>query len=143
MNSRGRLDHCGVVQPTIFFSLIFTGLNILRDAILDTVISFSVIQTNDCVVEWLDACGCQQINFRKNGLMLEASIFVFFNINVRVQLLHFSSAFPLCSSRFSLRSWMLGLLLICASFDNFFLLSLRRTGTIRARSCCFILLIKL
>ena len=78
MNSRGRLDHCGVVQPTIFFSLIFTGLNILRDAILDTVISFSVIQTNDCVVEWLDACGCQQINFRKNGLMLEASIFVFF-----------------------------------------------------------------
>ena len=74
----------------------------------------------------------------KNRLKLEASIYNFlFFINVRVLLLHFSLAFPFCSSRFSLPSCILGFLIICAKFNNVFLFSLRRTGTLRAHSCCF------
>ena len=36
-----------------------------------------------------------------------------------------------------------GIASICASFDNLLLFSLRRTGTLRAHSCCFLLLMKL
>ena len=57
-------------------------------------------------------------------------------------MLHFSSAFPICSRRFSLPSWILVLLIICASFYNVFLVSLHRTGTPWAHSCFFILLKK-
>ena len=97
----------------------------LCDAVLDTFILF---QTNDCVVECLDDCGCCQINFVKNGLMLEAFFILFFNINVKVQLLHFSLAFPICSSWFLLRYWILGLLLICASFDIFLVVPVAQNG---------------
>ena len=63
MNSGGCLNHCNVVQPTILISLIFTGWKMLRDAVFDTVIILVVIQTNECVVEFLDANGCLQIDF--------------------------------------------------------------------------------
>ena len=46
-------------------------------------------------------------------------------------MLHFSLVFPICSSRFLLRFWMLWLLLIFASFDNVLLFSLCITGTLR------------
>ena len=42
---------------------------------------------------------------------------------------HFNSAFPICSSRFLLQSWMLGLLLICARFDNVFFLVAQNGNT--------------
>ena len=64
-------------------------------------------------------------------------------INVRVQLLHFSSAFPIYSSRFLLRSWMFVLLVICAIFGNVLFLLFHRTGTLRDHSYCFLLLMKL
>ena len=72
--------------------------------------------------------------------MLKASIFIYIlkkYINERVQLLHFSSDFPTCSSCFSLRFWMLGLNLICAIFDNVLLFLLRRTRTLRAHNLLF------
>ena len=34
----------------------------LRDAVLDTVIFFFVVQANDCIVESIDASGCLQVN---------------------------------------------------------------------------------
>ena len=43
-------------------------------------------------------------------------------------MLHFSSAFPICSSRFSLQSWMLGLLIICARFDHVFVVLVAQNG---------------
>ena len=141
MNSRGRLDHCDVVRQTILCSLIFTGLKMLRDNVLNTVISFFVVQTNYCVVECLDACGCRQIKFVEEQINAWGVHF-FLNINVRVQFLHFSAAFSICSSCFSLQSFMLGLLLICASFDNVLLFLLRITGTLSDNTCYFILLMK-
>ena len=40
----------------------------LCDAVLDTVILFSIIQTNDFFVECLDACGCQHIDFMEKQI---------------------------------------------------------------------------
>ena len=75
----------------------------------------------------------------KNGLMLEAFIFVFvlflfeyinvkgFSSSTLVQLFQFVKS-PL------LRSWMLGFLLSMLDLINFFLFSLLRMGTLRAHS---------
>ena len=101
----------------------------LRIELSCTLLNFLMPVVVDRLISW------------KGGIILEASIFkLLLNINVSFQLLHFSLALPIISSRFSLRSWMLVLLLICASFDNVMLFSLRRTGTLRAHSCCFLFL---
>ena len=75
----------------------------------------------------------------KNGLMLEAFIFIFvlflfeyinvkgFSSSTLVQLFQFVKS-PL------LRSWMLGFLLSMLDLINFFLFSLLRMGTLRAHS---------
>ena len=134
MNSGGRLNQSNVVRPTILCSLIFTGSKMLRDAVLDTVILFLVVQTDDCVVELLHACDCWQIDFMEELINAWGVHFLYFlllfkiYINVRVQLLHFSSAFLICSSRFSLQSWMLWLLLICAIFDKFLVVLVAQNG---------------
>ena len=141
MNSGVRLNHCGVVWSTILFSLISTGLNMFCGVILNTFIFLIIIQTNDCVVECLDACVHLHIVFvekRINYWGVHLNIY----INVRVQLLHLSSAFPICSNRFLLWCWMLVLLLICTSFDNVLLFSLSITEKPRAHSCYFLLLMK-
>ena len=143
MNSGGCFNQSNVVWPTIICSLIFAGLKMLRDAILDTILLFFVIQTNDCIVECLDGCGCWQINFMGNGLMLEESIFYFYFNKCKgsVSSLQFDLS-NLCKSLFVA---ILNVVIasICASFDNLLLFSLRRTGTLRAHSCCFLLLMKL
>ena len=81
----------------------------------------------------------------KNGLMLEAFIFVLFWFlvlkykckgSVASLQFGFSNLFKLPS----LRSWMLGLLLSVLALINFLLFSLLRTGTLRAHSCYFLLL---
>ena len=117
MNSGGCLNHCDVVRPTILFSLIFTGLKMLRYAVLDTVILFFFIQTNDCVVECIGACGCQQINFVEERINAwGVQIFFKYKYKGSVSSLQFGLSNLLKS--LSLLSWMLILLLICDRFDK-------------------------
>ena len=54
-----------------------------------------------------------------------------------VQLLLFSFSFPICSSCFSLQSWMLGLLLTCASFDKFLVVLVAQNGNTKGSILLF------
>ena len=144
MDSRGCFNLRNVLRPTILYSLIFPDLEILRDSVLDDIILLFVIQTNDCVVECLNARGCWQINVMEeqiNAWGVHLNFFyVFKYINVK-GFIFFTSVqlFQIFKSPL-LRSWMLGLLLSVLSLVNFFFFSLLRTGTLRAHSCYFLLL---
>ena len=68
----------------------------------------------------------------KNGLMLEAFIFVFVllfkYINVKgIQLLHFGSTFPICQVAF-VAILDVGTASICASFDKFLVVLVAQNG---------------
>ena len=144
MNSRGRLGHCDVFWPTKLCSLIFTGLKMLRDAVLDTVIFFFVIQADDCIDKFLMPVIFDRSMSWKNGLMLEAFIFFVcfgfleFKCKGSVPSLQFG-----CSNLFKsplLQSWMLGLLISMLALINYLLFLLLRTGTLRAHTYYFMLL---
>ena len=114
----------------------------LRDAVLDAVILLFVIQTNDCVLNVLMPVVVDRLMSWKNGLMLEAlflNIYFYKYKNVKVQLIHFSSAFPICQVAFVV-ILDVGIASICASFDKFLLFSLLRMGTLRDHSCYFLFL---
>ena len=73
MNSGGRLNHCGVVRPTIIFSLIFTGLNMLCDAGLDDEEKYDGIQ--DSITKHIQAGKDQGENYgwSNNAAMIETT----------------------------------------------------------------------
>ena len=117
----------------------------LRDAVLDTVILFFVVQTNDCVVECLDASGCQQINVVEErinslGVHLCFCVCFFLNINVKGAVASLQGGLYNLFKSPSLRSWMLRFLLSVLDLIDYLLFLLLRTGTPRARSCYFLLL---
>ena len=82
----------------------------------------------------------------KNGLMLEAFnvlLLLIFNINLKVQLIHFSTACSICSSRISFQYWMLRLLLICASLEKFLVVLVAQNGNTTGSFLIFSIVIEI
>ena len=142
MNFRGCFNQRNVVRPTILCSLIFAGLKMLRDAVLDAVIILLVIQTNDWVVGCLYASGCRQIKVVEEWINVWGVHLIYIYIfkykckgSVASLQFRFSNLFkaPL------LRSWILGLFLYVLALIIVLLFLLLRTGTLRSHSCYFLL----
>ena len=142
MNSRYFFNLSNIVRPTILSSLIFVGLKMLRDSVLDTVILSSSYKPIIALLNVLMPAVFDRSMPWKNGLMLEVFIFDF----VFVFVLKYKFKGSVASLQFgfpkspTLRSWMLVLLLSVLDLINFLLFSLLITGTLRAHSCYFMLL---
>ena len=129
MNSKGRFNQCDILQPTIFSPLSLPAWGCF--VMLSWILSHFSLSSKKMIalLNVLMPVVVDRLISWQNGLMLEE--FIFFSLKyiykckVSVASLHFrfSNLFKLLL----LQSWMLGFILICASFDNFFVVLIAHT----------------